>query len=331
MANAAYRSNASVANTTASPTFTVAKPSGCVDGDLLTAFQVSSLGGGSNPSTPNGWTLKDTQTFGASKVIQRFEKVAASEGATLTFNQVGGSPVGNETSVYLICTSPGDSASEGGAKTSGTGTTADPGSYTTTHADDLLLVCWACASGLTPTITPDATFTPLGTIGSLSGNRVNVGYKSQAAAGGTADTDAALGESLAWGAMSVAIAPTPVIAPVAAFSGTPTSGEAPLESTFTDASTNTPTSWHWEKDDGNGWVDFDGDPTAQNPTEEFAEGVWDVRLTATNAGGSDDETKLDYITAEAPPESAGRAIHAVLNSRRGVGGSILRRRVCSRL
>lgn len=85
--------------------------------------------------------------------------------------------------------------------------------------------------------------------------------------------------------------------PVADFSGTPTSGEAPLSVAFTDSSTNTPTSWHWEKNDGSGWVDFAGSPTVQNPTELFAAGTWDIRLTATNGGGSDLETKTSYITA----------------------------------
>lgn len=87
-------------------------------------------------------------------------------------------------------------------------------------------------------------------------------------------------------------------APVAAFSGTPLSGTSPLSVTFTDASTNTPTSWLWEKSSngGSSWSNFSSGDTSQNPTESFAEGTWAVRLTATNAGGSDDETKLAYIT-----------------------------------
>lgn len=86
--------------------------------------------------------------------------------------------------------------------------------------------------------------------------------------------------------------------PVAAFSGTPTSGTSPLSVAFTDESTNTPTSWLWEKSDdaGASWSNFSSGATSQNPTEEFSSGVWAVRLTATNAGGSDSETKTDYIT-----------------------------------
>ncbi len=93
----------------------------------------------------------------------------------------------------------------------------------------------------------------------------------------------------------------PVSAPVADFTGTPLTGTAPLSVAFTDASTNTPTSWLWEKNDGSGWVNFAGTPTAQNPTESFAAGTWSVRLTATNVGGSDTKTRTDYVTDSVPP------------------------------
>ncbi len=85
--------------------------------------------------------------------------------------------------------------------------------------------------------------------------------------------------------------------PVADFTGTPTSGSATLSVAFTDSSTNTPTSWLWEKNDGSGWANFAGSPTTQNPTESFAAGTWSVRLTATNASGSDTKTRTNYITS----------------------------------
>ena len=78
--------------------------------------------------------------------------------------------------------------------------------------------------------------------------------------------------------------------PVAAFTGSPTSGEVPLTVTFADASTNNPTSWSWDFGDG-------GTSTAQNPSYEYVTmGTYTVELTVTNAYGSDTETKLDYIT-----------------------------------
>jgi PKD repeat protein len=89
------------------------------------------------------------------------------------------------------------------------------------------------------------------------------------------------------------------VAPVAAFSGTPTSGEKPLEVTFTDASTNTPTSWAW--DFGDLSCPAADECNDQNPVHEYADaGTYTVVLTATNVGGSDDETKEDYITVSEP-------------------------------
>ena len=86
--------------------------------------------------------------------------------------------------------------------------------------------------------------------------------------------------------------PLPVGIPVAAFSGTPTSGTAPLTVTFTDESINDPTSWAWDVDN-DGTVDY----TTQNATHTYTTaGTYSVTLTATNAAGSDDEVKTDYIT-----------------------------------
>lgn len=81
--------------------------------------------------------------------------------------------------------------------------------------------------------------------------------------------------------------------PVAEFSGTPTSGTAPLAVQFTDASTGA-TSWSWTFGDG-------GTSTAQNPNHTYNDpGTYTVSLTATNAVGSDVETKVDYITVNSP-------------------------------
>ena len=82
--------------------------------------------------------------------------------------------------------------------------------------------------------------------------------------------------------------------PVANFSGTPTSGTAPLAVAFTDLSTGGPTSWAWTFGDG-------GTSTAQNPSHTYtAAGTYTVSLTATNANGSDGETKTGYITVTQP-------------------------------
>ena len=95
-----------------------------------------------------------------------------------------------------------------------------------------------------------------------------------------------------------------VAPPVAAFTGTPTSGYAPLTVQFTDQSTNNPTSWKWEYQKptsaGTGtWTVFS---TAQNPSYTFSTAViYSIRLTATNAAGSNTLTKTKYITVTTPP------------------------------
>jgi len=85
-------------------------------------------------------------------------------------------------------------------------------------------------------------------------------------------------------------------APEADFSGSPTSGTVPLTVSFTDLSTNSPTAWQWDFGDG-------GTSTEQNPSHTYVlAGIYTPSMTATNAGGSDTETKADYITvAVAPP------------------------------
>jgi PKD repeat protein len=81
-------------------------------------------------------------------------------------------------------------------------------------------------------------------------------------------------------------------APTADFSATPTTGTAPLQVAFTDASTGSPTSWEWDfQNDGT------VDSTAQNPSFTYsAPGTYAVKLTARNAGGADEELKLGYVT-----------------------------------
>ena len=85
--------------------------------------------------------------------------------------------------------------------------------------------------------------------------------------------------------------------PVANFEGVPTSGNNPLNVQFTDLSTGNPTSWLWDfKNDGS------ATSTTQNPSYTYPNvGTYTVKLTASNAGGSDAEIKTDYITVTAAP------------------------------
>jgi PKD repeat protein len=86
--------------------------------------------------------------------------------------------------------------------------------------------------------------------------------------------------------------------PTANFTGTPTSGLAPLTVAFTDSSTGNPTSWSWNFGDN-------GTSTQQSPSHTYqSAGTYTVTLTATNAGGSDTLTRTDYISVTAPPDFA---------------------------
>jgi PKD repeat protein len=87
---------------------------------------------------------------------------------------------------------------------------------------------------------------------------------------------------------------------VADFTASSTSISVGDSVTFTDTSTNTPTSWSWTFAGGT-----PGSSTAQNPTITYnTEGTFDVSLTAANAQGSDNETKVGYINVTLQPYCA---------------------------
>uniref|UniRef100_UPI000A406248 PKD domain-containing protein n=1 Tax=Methanosarcina horonobensis TaxID=418008 RepID=UPI000A406248 len=80
-------------------------------------------------------------------------------------------------------------------------------------------------------------------------------------------------------------------APVAAFSASPVSGNAPLTVSFTDQSTGSPTSRKWTFGDGTY-------STGKNPVHTYSKaGLYSVTLTVSNADGSNTLTKSSHITA----------------------------------
>ena len=83
--------------------------------------------------------------------------------------------------------------------------------------------------------------------------------------------------------------------PIAAFSGAPTNGTAPLIVQFTDLSTGTPTAWLWQFGDGT-------NSTQQDPEKIYTtSGTYTVSLTATNAQGSSSVIKDQFITVTDTP------------------------------
>ncbi|MCK4761425.1 MAG: M6 family metalloprotease domain-containing protein, partial [Candidatus Aminicenantes bacterium] len=93
--------------------------------------------------------------------------------------------------------------------------------------------------------------------------------------------------------------------PVANFSANDTTVTEGDYVTFTDLSTNSPTSWSWTFTGGT-----PSSSTSQNPVIQYnTAGTYAVSLTATNAAGSDGETKTNYITVSAPPaDEIGEAV-----------------------
>ncbi|WP_011308635.1 PKD domain-containing protein [Methanosarcina barkeri] len=80
-------------------------------------------------------------------------------------------------------------------------------------------------------------------------------------------------------------------APVADFTATPTSGNAPLTVNFTDASIGNISSYSWDFNN-----DGTVDSTEQNPIYTYdAVGTYTVNLTVSNADGNDSEVKTEYI------------------------------------
>ncbi len=89
-----------------------------------------------------------------------------------------------------------------------------------------------------------------------------------------------------------------VAAPVADFVADNTTPYTTDTVSFTDLSTNSPTSWSWEITPSTITYVDGTDSTSQNPKVVFdSAGLYTVSLTASNAGGSDTETKTDYIDA----------------------------------
>ncbi len=86
--------------------------------------------------------------------------------------------------------------------------------------------------------------------------------------------------------------------PVADFSADDVTPAVGQTVTFTDLSSDSPTSWSWSFSPATITYVGGTSSSSQNPQVTFdATGTYSVTLTATNAYGSDDEVKTNYITA----------------------------------
>jgi PKD repeat protein len=85
---------------------------------------------------------------------------------------------------------------------------------------------------------------------------------------------------------------------VAEFTGSPTSGVAPLTVDFTNQSSGAITSHAWDFGDG-------GSSTLASPSHVYTTpGTYTVVLTETGPGGSDARTRVDFVTVAEPEITA---------------------------
>ncbi len=102
---------------------------------------------------------------------------------------------------------------------------------------------------------------------------------------------------------------SPVISipPTAQFAASPLKGQSPLVVQFTDQSVTTgPSTYQWD-------VNNDGvtDYTVQNPSHTYpAQGNYTVKLTVTNALGSDTKIRTNYIAVSSSPVLTGECYGA---------------------
>ena len=233
-----------------------------------------------NTPTSWAWTFGDGGTS-TLKSPQHTYTMGGTYSVTLTATNAGGSNTLTKTGYITVTSGTVPVASFSGTPTSGTA----PLTVTFTDASTNTPTSWAWTFGDGGTSTlksPQHTYTTAGTY--------SVTLTATNANGSNSKTMSNY--------ITVTAASSP---PVAAFSGTPVSGIAPLTVQFTDSSSNTPTSWAWIFGDG-------GTSTSKNPSHTYTmAGTYTVILTATNAGGSNTLTRTGYITvtaASSPPVAA---------------------------
>ena len=154
---------------------------------------------------------------------------------------------------------------------------------------------------------PDPTFSPDTNLGSSATVQLSCSFRvitplisGIIGNGGTVQVAASSTFPIKDGAFADGSGSTPT-APVANFTGSPTTISDGGTVAFTDTSTGGPTSWSWTFGDG-------GTSTIQHPSHQYVltdpnvSQTFTVVLTATNSIGSDTRTKAAYITVSpAPP------------------------------
>jgi YVTN family beta-propeller protein len=135
-------------------------------------------------------------------------------------------------------------------------------------------------------VSPDGTKVYVANEGSNNVSVIDTATNKVTATVNVGNGPVAFGQSI--GIKQILIGENPVLL-VAAFSACPVSGKAPLKVKFTDKSTGSPTSWHWNFGDN-------CTSTAQNPVHKYCRGGgYTVSLKVKNAPGCDIVKKNRYV------------------------------------
>jgi PKD repeat protein len=110
----------------------------------------------------------------------------------------------------------------------------------------------------------------------------------------------------------------PAEAPTAAFSAAPLTGQAPLQTVFTDQSTGEVSEWLWDFGDGES-------STAQSPVHTYASaGTYSVTLTVMGPGGDAELTRSGYVRVLAAAVTGGIWTSAIELEAMAMSGSAWR-------
>jgi PKD repeat protein len=101
------------------------------------------------------------------------------------------------------------------------------------------------------------------------------------------------------GTLTFTRAPAAGSAPVAGFSGSPTTGFAPLRVAFSDSSTGSITKWIWEFGDGQSVTNTTSASVNHTYT---AAGNYTVSLTVSGSGGTNTKTQTGYVVVSQTPQ-----------------------------
>jgi PKD repeat protein len=190
---------------------------------------------------------------------------------TLTAGNAGGTNLETKTNYIDVGTVPVSNFTISDANI----WTTDSVNFTDTSTNSPTSWSWNFGSGATPATSTSQS--PTGVTWSTTGTKTITLTATNAYGAGNQDTDYVYVHATV----------------TAAFSANDTTVTTTESVNFTDSSTGTPTGWSWDFGSGAS----PATSTSQNPTGVTwsTTGNKTISLTASNAGGSDNETKTDYI------------------------------------